>query len=68
MSVFALSLLSSRWDNCHTLGAKWTEQNLELKLATLVIQMFGEDIDSGVWCDLPSVGNSRRTNKDVRIT
>ena len=28
-------------------------------LATRVIQMFGEDIDSGVWCDLPSGGNSR---------
>ncbi len=54
-------LLLPRWDNCLELGAKLTEQNLESKLATQVIQMFGEDIDSGVWCDLPSVGNSCRT-------
>ena len=42
------------------IGSKVDRAESGLDLATRVIQTFGEDIDSGVWCDLPSGGNSRQ--------
>jgi hypothetical protein len=41
------------------IGSEVDRAEYGFDLATRVIQMFGEDIDSGVWCDLPSGGNSR---------
>ena len=43
------------------IGSEVDRAEFGFDLATRVIQMFGEDIDFGVWCDLPSAGNSRRT-------
>ena len=42
------------------IGSEVDRAESGIDLATQVIQMFGEDIDSGVWCDLPSGGNSRQ--------
>ena len=42
------------------IGSEVDRAESGIDLATRVIQMFGEDIDSGVWCDLPSGGNSRQ--------
>ena len=41
------------------IGSEVDRAEFGFDLATRVIQMFGEDIDFGVWCDLPSAGNSR---------
>ncbi len=58
-------LACSTLEKLHTLGqlsqigSEVERAESGFDLATRVIQMFGEDIDSGVWCDLPSGGNSR---------
>ena len=41
------------------IGSKVDTAESGFDLATRVIQMFREDIDSGVWCDIPSGGSSR---------